>query len=67
MRNIIYEQAHLITLWHQEKFNSHIQAHLLVMIKTICNLLRYQGTLPFQDSLDVLSYMKDAVLEVSEF
>jgi hypothetical protein len=58
MRNIIYRHAQLTIPRCQEKLHPCIQAHLLSSNKKICTLLEYQGVLPNQDSLGLLTILE---------
>jgi hypothetical protein len=44
--------------------NSYWYLLVVFKIKKMCSLLEYQGGLPSQNSLLLLNYMKDSILEI---
>jgi hypothetical protein len=61
---IIYRHAQLTTPCRQEELHLRIQSHVLFVAKKIWSLLEHQGSLVFQDLLQLLSRIKDVLLEV---
>jgi hypothetical protein len=57
---IIYRHAQLTTPCRQEELHLRIQSHVLF----VWSLLEHQGSLVFQDLLQLLSRIKDVLLEV---
>jgi hypothetical protein len=58
----VFRHAQLKTSRRQEKLQLHIQAHLLLVVKKINDLLEYQGSLTFADALSFLQHITHSLV-----